>query len=229
MKTLYKILPVLLLLYLGTGLPAQAQDPILAVIKAGITKAIVAMDLKIQRLQNKTIWLQQAQKVLENKLTDLRLTEIADWTERQRQLYATYYEELWQVKAAITYYQRARELAQKQEALVNAYRRTYRLLREHGNFAPAEMDYIRQVYGGLLEASLKDLDGLLLILNAFSTQMSDGDRLALIHELGGRMDRHYTALRKFNDSNIRLALRRAGERNDLEGIRQLYDHLTENQ
>ena len=50
----------------------QAQTGILEVIQAGIKKAIKAVDLKIQRLQNKTIWLQNAQKVLENKMSKLK-------------------------------------------------------------------------------------------------------------------------------------------------------------
>jgi hypothetical protein len=40
----------------------QAQTGILEIIKAGIVKVIKAVDLKIQRLQTKTIWLQNAQK-----------------------------------------------------------------------------------------------------------------------------------------------------------------------
>jgi hypothetical protein len=42
----------------------KAQTGILEIIKAGVIKVIKAVDLKIQRLQNKTIWLQNAQKVL---------------------------------------------------------------------------------------------------------------------------------------------------------------------
>jgi uncharacterized membrane protein YgaE (UPF0421/DUF939 family) len=211
-----------LLLWTGAGQRAQAQDPVLAVIKEGVTRAIVAMDLKIQRLQNKTIWLQNAQKVLENKLSELRLTEIADWSERQRQLYASYHEELWQVKRVLAYYQRVRELVQKQEALLQAYRRTYRLLQADANFTPGELTYMEQVYSGILEASLKDLDLLLLALESFTTQISDAGRLEVIHQVAGRMDRHYHDLQAFNEQNIRLALQRASARHTLESLQQLY-------
>jgi hypothetical protein len=51
----------------------RAQIPLAEVIKAGVKKVVKAVDLKVQRLQNKTIWLQNAQKVLENKLSKLRL------------------------------------------------------------------------------------------------------------------------------------------------------------
>src|SRR5688572_10980502 len=50
--------------------------PILEVIKQGVVKVIRAVDLKIQRLQNETIWLQHAQKVMENTLSKLKLEEI---------------------------------------------------------------------------------------------------------------------------------------------------------
>ena len=82
-------------------LPMQktnAQIPVLEIIRQGIKKVIIAVDLKIQRLQNKTIWLQNAQKTIENTMSKLRLDEIGDWVERQRKLYADYFDELHKVK-----------------------------------------------------------------------------------------------------------------------------------
>lgn len=229
MKPRYKVFLLCLLLFAGAGHPqkVQAQDPILAVIKEGVTKAIVAMDLKIQRLQNETIWLQNAQKVLENKLTELRLSEIADWTERQRQLYADYYEELWQVKSAISHYHLVRDLIHKQAAMVEAYRRTFSLLRQADNFTAGELDYMGRVYAGILEASVKDLDLLLLAISPSATQMSDGKRLELIRQAAANTDRHYNHLREFNNHNIRLSLQRSKEHRNLEAIQELYGLPTE--
>mgnify|MGYP004106733677 CR=1 FL=1 len=74
-----------------TVLPVQQANAtpiaILEIIKAGIKKVIKAVDLKIQRLQNKTIWLQNAQKTLENTLSKLKLDEISEWTEKQKEQY----------------------------------------------------------------------------------------------------------------------------------------------
>ena len=67
---------------------------ILEIIRQAVIKVIKAVDLMIQRIQTKTIWLQNAQKVLENKLSQFKLTEIAQWTDKQRQLYKKYYDEL---------------------------------------------------------------------------------------------------------------------------------------
>ena len=63
---------------------AQAQLVIADIIKAGVKKVIRAIDLKMQRLQNKTIWLQNAQKVVENQLSKLKLAEIGDWAKKQK-------------------------------------------------------------------------------------------------------------------------------------------------
>jgi len=57
----------------------QAQFPIAEIIKAGIKKVIVAVDLKIQKLQNKTIWLQHSQKTLDNVLSKTNLNKSSCW------------------------------------------------------------------------------------------------------------------------------------------------------
>src|SRR4030095_3217427 len=118
---------------------SNAQIPIAEIIKQAITKVIVAVDLKIQRLQNKTIWLQNAQKTLENQMSQLRLTEISDWVEKQRTLYARYFDELWRVKAALTYYQRVKDIIAKQLQLVDEYRAAWALFKQDENFTPDEL------------------------------------------------------------------------------------------
>ena len=45
---------------------------------------IIAVDLQVQRIQNKTIWLQNAQKTLENEMSKLKLDEITDWVQKNK-------------------------------------------------------------------------------------------------------------------------------------------------
>jgi ABC-type enterochelin transport system permease subunit len=65
--------------------PEAAAPPIFGIIRAAVVKAIKAMDLKIQKLQNKTIWLQNAQKEIENTLSKVKLDEISDWAKKQKE------------------------------------------------------------------------------------------------------------------------------------------------
>ena len=117
-----KILAVVGLSMCCMFLPIQeskAQIPIVDIIKAAVKKVIKAIDLQMQRLQNKTIWLQNAQKTLENKMSQLKLNEIKDWVEKQRKLYDDYFKELWKVKAALAYYNRVKDIIERQVQMVN--------------------------------------------------------------------------------------------------------------
>lgn len=76
----------------------KAQVPIVGEVVSQVIKNI---DLKIQQLQMKELKLQQLQKLLENKLHDLELKKMREWSQRQKELYRQYYEELSQVKAVL--------------------------------------------------------------------------------------------------------------------------------
>ena len=200
----------------------KAQDPITIIIKEGIKKVIVAVDLQIQRLQNETIWLQNAQKAVENAMAKVQLEEIAGWVEKQRVLYADYFEELWKVKAALAYYHRVRDMTEMQKQLVVEYSRVWKGLRQDRHFTTEEKLYMAQVYTGIIEAGLQDLEDLALVIHSFTVQMSDYDRMQRIEEAAGAMERRYRDLRQFNEQNIRLSLQRSKDAHELAVVRQLY-------
>lgn len=202
--------------------PAKAQFVIAEVIKITIKRVIKAIDLKVQRLQNKTIWLQNAQKVIENELSKFKLTEISDWTERQRKLYSDYYTELWKIKSAIAYYQRIKDLTIKQAKIVSRYRRSWALFQQDTHFKPGELDHIQTIYSGILKASLENLDQVLMAIDSFKTQMTDEERLELINKAGNRLDENYDDLMRFDQENIRLSLERSKDLNDTKTIQKLY-------
>jgi hypothetical protein len=201
---------------------SYSQIPVLEIIKEGITKVIVAVDLKIQRLQNEVIWLQNAQKVLENKFSELRLTEISDWVEKQRAQYASYFDELWRIKTALTYYQRVKDIIEKQLQLVKEYKAAWALFKQDKNFTADEMDYMQQVYSGMMDESIKNLDQLSLVINAFVTQMSDAKRMEIINEVDNKIDENLSDLREFNKQNKVISLQRAAEKGEIEIVKKLY-------
>jgi len=220
-----KLLAVVLLVLCFMVSPVQnvnAQIPVMEIIKQAITKVIVAVDLKIQRLQNKTIWLQNAQKVLENKMSELKLTEISDWVEKQRAQYAKYFDELWRIKAALAYYQRIKDIIEKQLQIVNEYKGAWALFKQDKNFTADEMGYMQEVYNGLMDESIKNLDQLSLVINAFVTQMSDAKRMEIINEVDSKLDENLNDLRDFNNQNKMISLQRASEKGDIETVKKLY-------
>lgn len=225
-KTMKKYMIVLpfsaMTLFVSLPTGANAQIAVLEVIKAGVKKVIKAVDLKIQRLQNETIWLQNAQKVLENSLSKLKLTEIAGWTEKQKELYGRYYNELWEIKSAITYYKRIKELTEKQVAIVDEYKWAWGLFQKDRHFSPEELAYMETVYSGILDASLKNLDQILLVVNSFTTQMSDAARLEIITAAADQMDTNYSDLKKFNTQNSLLSIQRAKSLDEVVILKELY-------
>ncbi len=224
MRTYMVVLPLSATILL-TALPsgASAQFIIVDVIKAGIKKVIKAMDLKVQRLQNKTIWLQNAQKVVENQLSKFKLDEISDWTERQRKLYAEYYDELVKVKSMIATYQRIKDLAETQADIVKEYQWASSLFNKDKHFSPEELVHMQEVYRGILDASIKNLDQVFMVINSFKTQMTDAKRLELIGSAAGKMDTNYADLREFNQQNITLSVQRSRSALEIKTLKEVYE------
>lgn len=207
---------------ISTVQKAKAQFVIGEVIKLTVTKVIKAIDLKVQRMQNKTIWLQNAQKVIENQMSKIKLTEISGWTQQQKQLYSSYYTELGNIKATISKYQRIKDIMLKQAALVSEYKKAWGLFRQDNHFKPQELNYMQQVYTGILDASVKNLDEIMLVISPAKTQMTDEQRLELIVKASDHLDENYNDLRQFNNQGIRLSLERSNDLKDTQSIKKLY-------
>lgn len=201
---------------------AESGIAILEIIRQGVKKVIKAVDLMIQRLQNKTIALQNAAKVLENKLSKLKLNEIAEWTERQRQLYKKYYDELWKVRNTIAAYKRIKQILERQEQIIDEYRFTWRMINQDKNFTREEIDYMYRVYTGILNESVYNLDQILLVINSFKTQMTDAKRLEIINKAGDQIEQNYADLKQFNNQNIQLSMNRAKDEHEVLVVKKLY-------
>lgn len=201
---------------------AHAAIPIVKIIKEAVKKVIKAFDLMIQRLQNKTIWLQNAQKVIENALSELKLTEIAEWTEKHRKLYKEYYDELWKIRNTIAAYQRIKEVIERQLRVVAEYKRAWAIVQQDNHFTEREIDQIYRVYKGILGESVRNLDMIVKVINSFQTQMTDAQRIAVITQVGNRMYQNFADLLEFNMNTYQLSLNRAKTQYEVNRIKRLY-------
>jgi hypothetical protein len=218
---------VITLILLITGLAGQiqkteAQTPVIEVIKNAVKKAIKAMDLQVQRQQNKIIWLQTAQKTLENIMTKLKLDNISEWVEKQRNLYQNYYEELAKVKSIISYYKRIRDISQMQIQLVKEYHRAWTSFKQDKNFTSEELNYMAKVYSGILDESIKNIDQVSLVISSFQTKMADAKRLEIINAAADHIEANFYDLTRFNQQNILLSLQRGKDYNDVNTVKKLY-------
>lgn len=201
---------------------AHAGGGIIEIIKQVIVKVIKAADLQVQRLQSKTIGLQNTQKQIENFMTKLKLNEISDWTRKQKEQYQKYFDELQKVKSIISDYQRVRNLMQMQLRMVDQHARMWQMLRSDSHFKPSELAYMEQVYTGMLNQSLQNVKQLRMVITSNATKMSDGKRIEIINETTEQMQRNYDDMQRFNTDNARLSLSRAKEEQDAQRVKRMY-------
>lgn len=218
-----KKLVMILVFAAGLCVAPQCSDAqVITIITTVVKKVLVAIDLQVQRLQTKTIGLQNVQKAIENTMSQLKLTDIASWVQKQKDLYTNYYQELWKIKSVIAYYDRVKQIITEQVDLVNVYKRGFALLKQDKHFTADELDYMYNVYSGILDQSVKNLDQIYTVINAFTTQMSDADRLKIIDAAANRIDQNYSDVKEFTNQNIQLSLQRSKDENDLNTVKQLY-------
>jgi hypothetical protein len=213
---------ILVAIALMASVNGYTQFPIAEIIKAGIKKVIVAVDLKIQKLQNKTIWLQNAQKTLENTMSKTKLAEISNWVEKQRKQYDEYFQELQKVKLTLTYYHRVKAIIEDQLAMVKEYKLAWTSFRQDKNFTPEELNYMAEVYTGMMNESLKNIDQLFLVVNAFTTQMSDAKRMEIINATAKSMEDGFLDLKEFNNQNRLISIQRAAAKGEIEYVKKIY-------
>ncbi|WP_026968186.1 hypothetical protein [Algoriphagus terrigena] len=220
-----KILILFVPLFIGLGTMSGTVEAvpiaaIMEVIKAGVKKAIQAIDLKVQRLQNQTIRLQHVQKILEIKLSEERLEAIAGWSEKQRKQYEDLFGELWKVKSMISGYRRVSGIAAIQSQLVREYQEAWGVLSRSPLLGTDEKQAMAKAYLYLLEESLRNLGHLNSVLTSFRFQMNDADRLRMLHLAEGRIRDNLAALRSQNRGNFLLLHSR--ESNSLTHFKRNY-------
>lgn len=216
------ILSILLSIVLIAAPTQKSHAIIWKIVTEAAKKIIKAIDLNIQRLQNKTIGLQNAQKELENLMAKLKLKEIGDWAEKQRKLYETYYNELKKVRDAIATYKKVRQIIEQQLALIKEYRYYYTRFKSSKYLSAQEIFHIADVYNGVIDESVKDLEQLYLVVNSLSTQMSDAKRLELINSAAEKIDGNYSDLKRFNRENEALIIQRTKEAMEINKMKELH-------
>lgn len=203
--------------------PAQpARGGWIEIIRQLAIKVIKAIDLAIQKQQNKTILLQNAQKALENAMAKLKLDEITDWTRKQKKLYEDYFQELRKVKELISYYQRIKDTMGKLYRMGDEHKRVWALIQNDKHFTPEEIAYMKRVYQGIHTRTEQVVVSILDIIKQDKTSMTDAKRLELIHQAAGAVDQLYAEMVRFTQQNQQISLQRAGSVQEAEIIKQLY-------
>jgi hypothetical protein len=202
--------------------PRERATAQLDIVEQIIADGIMEVDLGVQKVQTETIQLQEAEKMVENEMEQLDLEDITNWVQDEWDLFNGYYQELWQVKAALSTYGKVVSMIDRQAQLVRQERAALAAVRQDKHFSVAELNYIVSVYAGIVQQSAENISKLGLVIESFATQMSDGDRLALIDGAAAGIDQNANDLDAFTQQNALLSLERAQDEGDINQIKLLY-------
>jgi hypothetical protein len=200
----------------------EAQIPVVSLVSGIVKKVIIAIDLKVQQLQNQTIALQNAEASIENNLHLSSLNDINGWLGKEKTLYQQYYKELATVRTVIADYDEVKRIISQQAQLLAEYNNANNLFRQDKHFSAAELHQMSTVYGGIIEESARNLQEVVTAVTSISTQMKDAERLSLVHHATAGMQQNLNDLRQFNNHNAQLSLARAKDEQDRQQVRQLY-------
>lgn len=195
---------ICVLLIVVNCVQAQSIDPVSLVI----AKVIKAIDLKVQKLQNETIWLQQAQQVAEHELSKVKLSEITGWQQQLTNIYAGYFAEMAEVKSTIKGLPQIRKIVDLQKQIVF----------EYGRLAKDALN--KSAFDGLLNTSMDILQTLSSVLSS-QLSMKDAERFCMIITLKDAMSHCLNNIQSMNRQLMENIAMKERMQADLQYVKKL--------
>jgi hypothetical protein len=156
------------------------------------------------------------------KILDKGYTTIKNISEGNYTIHELFIDGLMLVNPSIRNYHRIPFIIDYQKLLLKEYQRAYNRFRQDPNFKLDELEYLANVYSFLFDASLRNIDELMMIITATKLSMSDDERMQAIDRIFFDMEDKLVFLRTFNNNTQLLAVQRARSSNDVETMRKLY-------
>lgn len=171
--------------------------------------------------------LRQLQEILDNmyrgyKILDKGYSTIKNIAEGNYSLHHLFIDGLMAVNPSIRNYKRIPFIIDYQKLLLREYQHAFNRFRQDPHFTYDELNYLANVYKFLFDASLRNIDELMMIITATKLAMTDDERMLAIDRIFFDMEDKVRFLRTFNNSTQLLAIQRARSRNDITTLQQLY-------
>jgi len=165
--------------------------------------------------------LAQFKKILQNMKDAYTIlhsgySAIKDISQGNFSLHKIFLDALFQVSPAVRKYKRITDIVSYQLKIVKNYKAAYNEFRSNNQFTAEEISYLGKVYGNLFDASLKNMDELLMVTTAGKLRMSDDERLQAIDRIYASIEEQFSFLQAFNNQTAVLALQRKSEQADIE-------------
>lgn len=193
----------------------------------GCQAGAIAQSQEAQQLLLNWEKLRQLEEILDNmyrgyKILDKGYTTIKNIAQGNYSIHQLFIDGLMAVNPSIRNYKRIPFIIEYQKLLLKEYQRAYNRFRQDPNFKLEEIEYLANVYKFLFDASLRNIDELMMIITATKLSMSDDERMQAIDRIFFDMEDKLIFLRAFNNNTQLLAIQRARARNDVETMQKLY-------
>jgi hypothetical protein len=171
--------------------------------------------------------LNQLREILDNMYRSYRILDkgystIKNIAEGNYSIHQFFIDGLMAVNPSIRNYKRIPFIIDYQKLLLKEYQRAYNRFKQDPNFNLEELEYLARVYKFLIDASLRNIDELMMVITASQLRMSDDERLQAIDAIFFDMEDNLVFLRTFNNSTQLLAIQRARSKNDVTTMQKLY-------
>ncbi len=171
--------------------------------------------------------LKQLEEILDNMYRGYRILDkgyktIKNIAQGNYTLHELFIDGLMAVNPSVRNYKRIPYIIDYQKMLLEEYKYAYKRFRKDPNFKLEELEYLASVYKFLFDASLRNIDELIMIITATKLSMSDDERMQAIDRIFFDMEDKLIFLRTFNNSARLLAIQRARSVNDVRTMQQIY-------
>ncbi|NOS90608.1 MAG: TerB family tellurite resistance protein [Cyclobacteriaceae bacterium] len=171
--------------------------------------------------------LQTLEKMLDNmymgyKILDKGYNTIKKIAEGDYSIHQAFLDGLMAVNPSVRNYKRIPFIIEYQKLLIAEYKRALSRFKNDPNLTIDEIFYIESVYKFIIQASVRNLDDLAMIITATKLRMSDDERMRAIDNIFYDMENRMVFLRGFNNDTRLLAIQRAFANNDQQTVKKLY-------
>lgn len=153
------------------------------------------------------------------------LNTIGDLKRGDFKLHTDYFNSLKKVNPKIKNYIRVAEIIGLQLKIMKSYRRTYTDFKEGDLFHGSELDYMKRVFGRLMDNCNDTLDELIIVTTDGQFEMKDDERIERIDSLYYLMMDNYSFIQSFNKQAKLLRLSRVKESKEVQMTSKRYGIL----
>lgn len=153
------------------------------------------------------------------------LNTIGDVKRADLKLHTDYLNSLKKVNPKIKNYTRVVEIIGLQLKIMKSYRRVYTDFTEGDLFHGSELDYIKRVFGRLMDNCNDTLDELITVTTDGQLEMKDDERMERIDSLYYSMMDNYSFIQSFNKQAKLLHLSRVKESKEVQMTSKRYGIL----